>query len=352
MKNILILGGGWYGCYLAYIIENLKEKDNNVSYTLLEKSNDLFTGSSYYNQNRLHLGFHYPYSTETIEECLEGFDLFNDKFGEIVSDNKHNYYLVHLNSSITFRDYLRTYDNYKLEYNVIEIPSELKSDNFQGCIQVYEKIIDFSLAKNFFLENLKSENIIYNADDNGIDINKNGIIYNNEKYDLLIDCTYGQSKICCISDKYELLYEKCLTIIYKNVNKKVKYNITVMDGLFYSLYPYKTVGDDRYYSLTDVEYTPLIVSRDFDTVKNYNVSDDIIKHKKELFESKILKDYPTFLEDFAYSSYYISYKCKFNNDSHNRSLIYSQNDNIISFIGGKITGIFQMERILKSMGII
>ena len=54
--KIAILGAGWFGCHIA---SKLKIK-NDVD--LYEKKNQILSGTSSYNTNRLHHGFHYPRS--------------------------------------------------------------------------------------------------------------------------------------------------------------------------------------------------------------------------------------------------------------------------------------------------
>lgn len=69
-------------------------------------------------------------------------------------------------------------------------------------------------------------------------------------------------------------------------------------------------------------------------------------------EKKVLEYMPSFNKLFKSSSHNLSYKCKFKNEFDDRSLkcIHSSNSNnnnrIINFIGGKITGIFSMVEIL------
>ena len=47
-KNLVIIGGGWYGCHLAL---SLKEKGFKIK--LFEKNKEIFSEASLYNQNRL-----------------------------------------------------------------------------------------------------------------------------------------------------------------------------------------------------------------------------------------------------------------------------------------------------------
>ena len=62
MKKIAIIGAGWFGCYIGY---DLIKSGYEVK--IFEKEKEIFSGASGYNQNRLHLGFHYPRSYRTIQ---------------------------------------------------------------------------------------------------------------------------------------------------------------------------------------------------------------------------------------------------------------------------------------------
>lgn len=59
--NIAIIGAGWFGCLIAD--ELLKR---NYKVRIFERENEIFNNASGNNQNRLHLGFHYPRS----KNCL------------------------------------------------------------------------------------------------------------------------------------------------------------------------------------------------------------------------------------------------------------------------------------------
>ena len=62
-KKIAIIGAGWFGCYIGY--ELIK---SGYDIKIFEKEKNIFLGASGFNQNRLHLGFHYPRSYKTISE--------------------------------------------------------------------------------------------------------------------------------------------------------------------------------------------------------------------------------------------------------------------------------------------
>ena len=83
--KIIIIGGGWYGCHSAML---LKDKFDII---LIEQKNDIFKNSSYYNQNRLHLGFHYPRNYNTRNLCNKYYSQFIEKYGFCIDNIDKNY---------------------------------------------------------------------------------------------------------------------------------------------------------------------------------------------------------------------------------------------------------------------
>ena len=66
--NVAIIGAGWYGCHIGLY---LKQQGHDIK--IFEKNSDIFLGSSGSNQFRLHTGYHYPRSSETISETKKNF---------------------------------------------------------------------------------------------------------------------------------------------------------------------------------------------------------------------------------------------------------------------------------------
>ena len=101
-KTICIIGGGFYGCYIA---KRIKENFKNINIEIYEKNTDLITEAGKNNQYRLHLGFHYPRSLETIKQTQEGSKIFINEFKNFVSKPKKNIYLIHKKSLVSFKRY-------------------------------------------------------------------------------------------------------------------------------------------------------------------------------------------------------------------------------------------------------
>jgi glycine/D-amino acid oxidase-like deaminating enzyme len=75
--KIAVIGGGVFGSVASYFLAN---KGHDV--TLFEKNSQILTGASSNNQNRLHLGFHYPRDIETAIQSVQGYKEFKEHFSD------------------------------------------------------------------------------------------------------------------------------------------------------------------------------------------------------------------------------------------------------------------------------
>src|SRR3989344_9442806 len=85
----LVIGGGIFGVTAA--IELAKSGINTY---LFEQNKFLMQGATSVNQNRFHLGYHYPRSAATAKQCLEGLPSFKEYFSPVLVDLKENYYAI------------------------------------------------------------------------------------------------------------------------------------------------------------------------------------------------------------------------------------------------------------------
>ena len=148
-KEICIIGGGWYGCHLALF---LKKKDFKI--TLFEKENDIFLGSSGFNQYRLHMGYHYPRSSETIIEAKKNFKKFGKIYKKFIFYPKNNIYCIaNKESLIDFGTYIKILKGHRLNYKIKRF-NFLK--NIQGSIVSNEGVLLNKEIIKFFKNNLRN----------------------------------------------------------------------------------------------------------------------------------------------------------------------------------------------------
>lgn len=324
---ITIIGAGWYGCYIG-----LKCKQRGIKFEILEKGADIFLGSSGFNQNRLHQGFHYPRDHATRKISKVGFDLFNSQFPELSTEIKHNLYAVHEDSYLDYQTYLSIFSHEKYQFKEIDQKQFNIFDNYEGVIAVEERLIDSKRSRKFFLDQnlpIKFNTICSYHGEN--------IFADNKKIesDIIFDCTYGQLK--CPDGFFN---ENFLSFVYLKKNPTFFDALTVMNGEFYSIYPYY----DKKFTVTGVKEGIIDLTEYKEMGK-----ESYIQNKRERLEAKIMRDYGCFLDDFIYSTYFISIKTKPVGNTDKRTTFIMRNGNVITVCSGKIDTVFECNEVINSI---
>ena len=320
-RLIHVIGSGWYGCHISKV---LIQKGFNVE--IWEKNNEIFLGSSSMNQNRLHLGFHYPRNYNTRKQSREGFSKFLDHYGDLTQSVNNNLYAVSNSSLVdgptykaifSHEDYdFATYDKYCDELFNIDL-----------VIKTNERLIRHDLAKKYW----ESENLPINFNEEILS-NKNNIFTAdgkkiNQPNDLIIDCTWGAS------NQNKAYFEQFFITYIIKFSRDLPFGaFTLMDGPFFSIFPYGN-PEDNLFTLTHVKYG-VIKTAEIDHEK-----------KNELF-SEILIDLKKYLQIDASSisliDTFISRKLKPNSvsDARDTNVIFNEQKNYASVYSGKIDTIF------------
>jgi hypothetical protein len=332
--DIIIIGSGWYG---LHTLKYLSNKYKNINIILLEKNGDIFENSSNYNQNRLHLGYHYPRSYKTRNLCKYGYKKFIKEYRDVIDFIDKNYYLISDDSIIDYETFIKIYSNDN-DYDHTIIKNEKFKNINENIINTKEKIINSEKVKEYFIKNIDMSKIKFNYKVGKIEKNNNKIIINGDLVcDILIDCSYNQMNL----SKKEYIYELTISLIYtkiKNINFE---SLTIMDGDFFSLFP-RNINKDKY-TLTHVKYTPLIKSHNINDILNYKITEEEINNIKKNMENEVKIYYSEFRDNFEYVDYFTSYKCKLISNNDTRECNIEEYNNIITVNCGKITGIFEFE---------
>lgn len=323
--KIAIIGGGWVGCHLA------KKLILNHDVKIYDKNKSLFEESSYKNQNRLHLGYHYSRNHKTRELCKNTFQKFIEEYEFLISNVPKNLYCVpHKKSLIDYKTFTKIFDDYQHE--------EFGSNdlNVEGCIKTNEKHINFKIAKNYF-NNLLKDVFIQR------EITNEDIITIQNEFDVVINCTNNFIRNENDDDSF---YEVTISLLYEKVKNTNFDALTLVDGSLFSIYPY----ENNLYTVTDVEFTPMKRFNLISDVKNYlqNIQETDIVMRRQKIEDRISLFYPNFKNDFEYSDHFISVKSKTPNDSDDRSPVISTQKNLINIFTGKIQGIYLIEEFVMN----
>ena len=335
--NICIVGAGWYGCHIA---SSLLKQGHDV--VIFEKSASTISGASKKNQNRLHLGFHYPRNHETRVQSKNGFNWFIEHYGQLCTSVDENIYAVAKKDSyIDFETFKLIMEGTKLDFTEIErseFPERgLNLDVIEGAILCQEMVINNSIATKYF-DDILSRHLKL---DTYVDL-KNEVVVKSlkENFDYIIDCTWGTSGT--LQDE-EIFYEPCVYFYYKTQKEK-RIAITVMDGEFCSLYPYY----DDIYTLTSVNNTPLGQFSDINDaiVKLNNVKQNraLVSEKRDRFEEEIKSFYPNFSNEFEFIGPEFSMKTKVKSSTDYRGCFVKKTDKLISIFSGKIDTLYIAEK--------
>jgi hypothetical protein len=276
IKNICIIGGGWYGCYIA---EYLLEHYNNLNITIIDERNDIFEGSSSNNQNRLHLGFHYPKCSITRNKCKDNFNKFINKYKDIIFPINKNYYVISNKSNINYDNYIKLYD--ANDYNIIE--NKLFT-NIENKVNLYnhKKTVKNSNHKILMIPYILNENKNYaQSKITKFFLNDNDDIIKYKKFDLGF---FGETNNN-INRPILAYYRKIINIVNKNNfnNYIIDRDICAETNLPYIKYLFVLRGDTQtrlcFYQCFAFGVIPILYQDDFKLYNNLilpvNLSDSV-----------------------------------------------------------------------------
>jgi glycine/D-amino acid oxidase-like deaminating enzyme len=246
-QRVLVIGGGIFGLSTAIVLG-----EQGYKVTLIEKNYDVMQGASLVNQNRIHYGYHYPRSTATAEESLQGLKSFKEFYGESINGSFDKYYAIAKRGShITSDEFVNFCSNVGLDLKEAW-PEEklLNRDMIDACWLTPEPIFDFHRLKQiaiYRISKLRNVRVIRNTkvlsyerqSDDSFNVN----LTNGYKLhaDFVINTTYSGISDFAESVKGEPIkgkFQLCIMPILE-AEKEVAppFGVTVMDGPFCSLMP-------------------------------------------------------------------------------------------------------------------
>jgi hypothetical protein len=340
--KICIIGAGWFGCHIAY---KLIKEGHDIK--IFEKEKKIFLNASGNNQNRLHRGFHYPRCEKTIKISKEGFIQFKKEYGFLTKKIKNNIYSIAKSnvSKLNFNTYCSVLKKSKLKYKKLGNKDDMINNfsNLEGSIRCNEELIMLSKSINFFEKKLNNK-IIFNYKVKQIVKKQKKFFINNEFFDYIIDCTGFRLKTNNIK---KLKYEYCAIFLYKKKDNKKKFSLTIMDGPFFTLYPWSNKND---YGLYSVKYSRLIKDsniRNLEKKVSNKININYLKKIQTTIEKDFEKFYPNFKKEFKFKDYLLSYRTLTENKLDTRICHIYNNNKVITVFPGKIDHIFYAYKEVK-----
>jgi glycine/D-amino acid oxidase-like deaminating enzyme len=359
--DVVIVGGGFYGCSLAL---QMKNYFSNV--LIIEKEDDLMLRASLINQARVHNGYHYPRNIITAYRSYINFPRFIEEFKDcIVDDFTKLYAIARHGSKVNAFQFNEMFQG-------IGAPIERASQKYQKIFNK-ELIEEVFLVKEFaFDAKILKEIMKVRLEAAGVSISYNTEVLRVENQDsseliqldlkdseaiaakFVFNCTYSQiNKLMKDSNLPLLPMKQELTemALIQMPEELKDVGITVMDGPFFSTMPYPSQNLN---SLSHVRYTP-----HFSWVDREHFMDGHEYMKKNKLKSHYLymlndsQRYIPALKEAKYveSIYEIKTVLLQNEDDDGRPILYRENygiDHLYNIMGGKIDNIYDiLERIYE-----
>ena len=316
--KIAIVGGGWTGCHLASRL--MGEAD----VTLFERNEMLISEASLINQNRLHYGYHYARNHATRMLCRNTFEQFMMDYGHLTENVQNNFYAVSEDESLldaeTIRLIFKDWPHAEADASFLNHSSLL--------LHTIEKYISPTAAGNYFDELLAPIVRREEVDDNSLALLR-------RDYDFVIDCT-NNSLLPILDGDY---FEAVAMFVYRPIKTPPFGALTFIDGELFSIYPYGS-------SMFSLSHAKLGIIEQKETnhfSKNYGQ----LKEKRQLIEDHVVRYWSEFHNFFKYAFPVVSIKAKCKNASAQRTPVFKQQDNLLSFYTGKIQGIYAIEQMAK-----
>lgn len=333
--KIAVVGAGWFGCHIA---TSLISDGHNV--TVFERNSCIFLGASGNNQNRLHLGYHYPRSWQTRQEIIDNHVRFVSKYP--TREIKNNFFAISNESSIDFDSYQAIMESHGISCDFFTASRfGISNVEYDIVLRTEERLIDTEAAKAVFLKALKN-NFVFDAKVLVRRGSKNVIVEGEdweEVFDAVIDCTSGEEE--ADANKKVFFEPAVMTEFYGPIEH---FALTVMDGPFPCLYPTCQHGVWR---VSHVAHTARGSFDNFADAENVLKDLDQVKITDDMTEAMSCY-YPDFSKFFQPRySLVKAVRTKLKNNNASRECHIKEDGKVCRVYSGKICSIFIAESRVK-----
>lgn len=153
--DVVIIGGGYYGCYATYKLAALYP---HLKFALVEKESEICTHASATNQGQFHRGYMYTAKPELAFECSKFAQVFESEFYGAINHRVRSYYGIHRDSQISSKEFESTCHSAGLP---LEKTSDIKyfGRDIISTYRTTEKTINTAEMRKLMALNLFRSNI-------------------------------------------------------------------------------------------------------------------------------------------------------------------------------------------------
>ena len=259
--DVVVIGGGFYGCCLALFLRSIYDK-----VVLFEAKKELLSRASFVNQARVHTGFHYPRSFVTAGRSLQLYQRFVADFKPaIVDDFQMLYAVARQGSRITPARFRKMFADMDAPIQPASAAQRALFDTSTTAdVFACEELgFDATVLKDLLRSRLDAAGIMIHTSCpvEVVDTSDPGQVVTRLEggsvcgSDLVFDATYGQFAATGgpLAPAARFKYELAEIALVEPPTELMGLGVTLMDGPFFSTMPF---ASKQAYSLTHVRYTP------------------------------------------------------------------------------------------------
>ncbi len=228
--RVAVIGGGIFGCTTAI---HLAKAGHSV--TLFEREADLMLCASRANQYRLHRGYHYPRSSETVFSIIEAEIQFRKEYMPSVIDGLPTIYGIAKTGSLTSADeYIRFCDAHKLPYRVTDASQYLATYMLDVVIEATESHYDVDILVALVRQSLNKCGV-------EIQLSTEPTAHVLDSYDQIVIATYADLNTVDLPELVaatNFQFEVCEKPVVRMPNTFPIRGVVIMDGPFMCIDPY------------------------------------------------------------------------------------------------------------------
>lgn len=263
--DVVIVGGGFFGCCLALRLEAQGQR-----VALVEREQRLLQRASYANQARVHNGYHYPRSLLTALRCRVNFSRFLDEFAGCIVESFEKYYAIGRGfSKVTAQQYRLFCE--RIGAPISPAPKRIRSlfnpDLIEEVFAVRECAFDAVKLREIVEDRLEGSDVELRLDTEALSVRQvdDGhleLACGSPAGELrvrarqVLNCTYSRINKLLRASGLPLLFLKheMTEMALVEVPDEIRgLGITVMCGPFFSVMPFPPLG---LHTLSHVRYTP------------------------------------------------------------------------------------------------
>lgn len=227
MTKIAVIGAGIFGCTSAIALSKV---GHDVD---MYDPKGIMKAASYCNQYRVHRGYHYPRSNETVEYVKECNESFQREYGNaVVGWGNRHFYGISTSGSLTTPDQYESFmETNGLEYEKVPTNTTecLIPQTISALYEVKEKSFDVGTLYLSVVNKLGMSGVNFYTEP----------YPDHAEYDIVVNATYSNlNAFIPPNQQFDLQFELCEKPVVQLPERFRKKSMVVLDGNFCCIDPY------------------------------------------------------------------------------------------------------------------